>query len=62
MTEHNPNYGGGYYAQALVARHVKDSAAEAKLMALAEKYWAKADADLPELAAARKGAAKADTN
>lgn len=62
MTDHNPNYGGGYYAQALVARHVKDTAAETKLMALAEKYWAKADADLPELLSARKVVAKTAAN
>ncbi len=62
MTEHNPNYGGGYYAQALVARQVKDTGAEAKLMALAQKYWAKADPDLPELVAAKKAAARAAAN
>lgn len=62
MTEHNPSYGGGYYAQALVAAHAKDTAAETKLMGLAEKYWAKADADLPELMAARKITAKTAAN
>src|SRR5436190_18059163 len=44
MMKHNPNYGGGYYAMALVARHAKDSAAESQLLASAQKFWAKADA------------------
>jgi len=51
MIEHNPNYAGGYYAMALVAAHAKDAAAEGKLLGTARKLWAKADADLPELAA-----------
>jgi tetratricopeptide (TPR) repeat protein len=54
MMDHNPNYAGGYYAMALVAAHSKDNAAEARLMGTARKLWAKADADLPELAAAAK--------
>jgi len=57
MMEHDPNYAGGYYAMALVAAHSKDTAAEAKLLGAARKLWAKADADLPEMAAiAKKGA------
>ena len=54
IMEHNPNYGGGYYAMALVAEHAKDSAPESQLLASAQKYWAKADPDLPELLAVRK--------
>ena len=50
MIEHNSNYAGGYYALALVAAHAKDAAAEAKLLATARKLWARADAELPELA------------
>jgi len=51
MIEHNSSYAGGYYAMALVAAHSKDSTAESKLLGRARKLWAKADADLPELAA-----------
>lgn len=59
MMDHNANYAGGYYAMALVAAHSKDNAAEAQLMGTARKLWAKADADLPELAAAAKKGALA---
>jgi tetratricopeptide (TPR) repeat protein len=54
IIDHNPNYAGGYYAMALVAEHAKDAAAGAKLLASAQKYWSKADADLPELVTLRK--------
>ena len=54
IMEHNPNYGGGYYAMALVAEHAKDSAPESQLLSSAQKYWAKADPDLPELLAVHK--------
>jgi tetratricopeptide (TPR) repeat protein len=57
MIEHNPSYGGGYYAMALVGRHAGDKRAEAKLLADARQAWTKADEDLPELADAKKGAA-----
>jgi tetratricopeptide (TPR) repeat protein len=50
MMDHNPNYAGGYFAMALVAAHSNDRAAETQLMATARRLWAKADADLPELA------------
>lgn len=59
IMDHNPNYAGGYYAMALVAAHSKDDAAETQLMGTARKLWAKADADLPELAAAAKKGALA---
>ena len=59
MMDHNPNYAGGYYAMALVAEHSKDDEAAAQLMGTARKLWAKADADLPELAAAEKKGALA---
>ena len=50
MIAHNPNYAGGYYAMALVARQAHDPAGEAELLASAQKLWSKADAELPELA------------
>ena len=59
MMDHNPNYAGGYYAMALVAAHSKDNRAEAQLMGMARKLWARADADLPELAAATQKSALA---
>ena len=53
IIEHNPNYAGGYYAMALVARHARDKTAEARLLASAQKLWEKADTSLPELLAIR---------
>jgi len=55
MMEHNPNYAGAYYAMALVAAHSKDKAAESKLLASAQRLWAKADPDLAELKDLKKG-------
>jgi tetratricopeptide (TPR) repeat protein len=49
MCEHDPNYAGTHYALALVADHNRDSETALKEFALAEKYWQKADSDLPEL-------------
>ena len=60
MMEHDPNYAGGYYAMALVAAHSKDTAAEAKLFGAARKLWAKADADLPEMATIAKNGTLAE--
>lgn len=54
LMEHNPNYAGGYYAMALVARNANDTAAEARFLSSAKKFWAKADADLPELVSLQK--------
>jgi len=59
IIEHNPNYAGGYYAMALVARHAGNAAAESKMLMSAQKLWAKADADLPELKDARQPLAAA---
>jgi len=42
-------YAGGHYALGLVAEHNGDLRTAQTEFALAEKYWAKADADLPEL-------------
>jgi hypothetical protein len=54
IMQHNPNYAGGYYAMALVAQHEGNAAAGAQLLASAQKLWASADADLPELALIHK--------
>jgi len=54
MIEHDPGYGGAHYALALAAEHNEDAATAKAEFALAQKYWAKADPDLPELAEIRK--------
>jgi len=53
MLEHDPAYAGTHYALGLVAEQKKDSGSAVEQFALAEKYWAQADADLPELAEIR---------
>ena len=50
MIEHDPAYAGSHYALALVAEHDEEAATAKSEFALAQKYWAKADPDLPELA------------
>jgi hypothetical protein len=54
IMDHNPNYPGGYYAMALVARQAHDLAGEAKLLALTQKLWSTADPDLTEMRAIQK--------
>ena len=54
MMEHDPLYAGSHYALALVAEHDGDAATAKAEFALARKYWAKADPDLPELAEVRR--------
>jgi tetratricopeptide (TPR) repeat protein len=50
MLEHDPNYAGTHFALGLVSHHNSGtSAATLREFALAEKAWAGADADLPEL-------------
>jgi tetratricopeptide (TPR) repeat protein len=53
MQEHDSNYAGAHFLLALVAEH-RGNAAEARAAyAEAEKLWARADPDLPELRRAR---------
>jgi tetratricopeptide (TPR) repeat protein len=54
MMDHDSAYGGSRLAAALVARQRGDAAAAAREFGAAEGYWRDADADLPELAEARK--------
>jgi tetratricopeptide (TPR) repeat protein len=54
MIEHDPAYAGGHYALGLVAEHDGEAATAKSEFALALKGWAKADADLPELAELRR--------
>ncbi len=54
MIQHDPYYAGGHFALGLVAEHAGESDGAREMFAAAEKYWSHADADLPELAMARK--------
>ena len=49
MIQHDPRYAGGYFALALAAEHAGHSAQAREQFANAEKFWSKADKDLPEL-------------
>jgi tetratricopeptide (TPR) repeat protein len=49
MLEHDPNYAGTRFALGLVAHHDGNAATAAREFALAQKAWAQADRDLPEL-------------
>ena len=54
MLAHDASYAGVHYALALVAEHDDDDKTARAEFALAQKYWARADADLPELVEIRK--------
>ena len=54
MIEHDPAYAGSHYAMALVAEHDGDAVTAAREFALAVAGWKGADADLAELADARR--------
>ena len=49
MFQHDPSYAGTHYALALVADHQGDRPTARAEFTLAEKYWKRADPDLPEL-------------
>jgi hypothetical protein len=49
MLEHDPSYAGTHYALGLAADHEGNSVSARAEFALAQKYWSKADPDLPEL-------------
>ena len=55
MIEHDPTYAGGYFALGLVAEHAGHSAKAHEQFAAAEKFWSKADKDLPELRRIQEG-------
>jgi hypothetical protein len=59
MLEHDPAYGGSHLALALVAEQRNDVATASAAMAAAERCWARADPDLPELALVRARRASA---
>jgi tetratricopeptide (TPR) repeat protein len=54
MLQHDPSYAGTHYALALVADHQGDRPTARAEFALAEKYWNRADPDLPELIELRR--------
>jgi len=49
MILHNLNYAGGHFAYGLAAEHAGKSGEARQAFSAAEKLWAKADKDLPEL-------------
>jgi tetratricopeptide (TPR) repeat protein len=49
MVEHDPSYAGGYYALGLAAEHSGDTGSARRHFQIAEKLWAGADPDLPQL-------------
>jgi tetratricopeptide (TPR) repeat protein len=49
MIQHDPTYAGGYFALGLVAEHAGHPAQAREQFAAAEKFWSKADQNLPEL-------------
>jgi tetratricopeptide (TPR) repeat protein len=61
MLEHDPAYAGTHYELALVAAHKGDPARAQEELALAARYWSRADADLPELQDCKTRMASAGT-
>lgn len=55
MIQHDATYAGGYFALGLAAEHAGHSAQAREQFAAAEKYWSKADKDLPELRRIQEG-------
>ena len=55
MIEHDPTYAGGYFALGLAAEHAGHAAEAHEQFAAAEKFWSKADRDLPELRRIQEG-------
>ena len=55
MIQHDSTYAGGYFALGLAAEHAGHSAQAREQFAAAEKFWGKADKDLPELRRIQEG-------
>lgn len=55
MIQHDSTYAGGYFALGLAAEHAGHSAQAHEQFAAAEKFWSKADKDLPELRRIQEG-------
>jgi hypothetical protein len=54
MIRHAPSYAPGYFALGLALEHAGDGAKAQQQFAMAEKFWSKADKDLPELGRIRE--------
>jgi tetratricopeptide (TPR) repeat protein len=54
MIEHDPSYAGGYYALGLALEHQGANAEAREEFVQAENRWAKADAEMTELAQVRQ--------
>jgi tetratricopeptide (TPR) repeat protein len=54
MIQHAPNCAAGYFALGLVLEHAGDKAKGRQQFATAEKFWSRADRDLPELGQIRE--------
>jgi len=54
MIRHDPSYAAGYFALGLALEHAGDGAKARQQFAMAEKFWSKADKDLPELGRIRE--------
>jgi len=54
MIQHAPNCAAGYFAMGLVLQHAGDKGKGREQFATAEKFWSKADRDLPELGQIRE--------
>ena len=55
MIQHDSTYAGGYFALGLAAEHAGRSAQAREQFSAAEKFWSKADKDLPELRRIQEG-------
>lgn len=55
MIQHDSTYAGGYFALGLAEEHAGHSAQAREQFAAAEKFWSKADKDLPELRRIQEG-------
>ena len=55
MIQHDGTYAGGYFALGLAAEHAGHSTQAREQFAAAEKFWSKADRDLPELRRIQEG-------
>jgi hypothetical protein len=54
MVQHDPYYAGGHFAFGLVAEHAGETDGSREMFTEAQRLWAHADDDLPELVFTRK--------
>jgi len=58
MIQHAPNCAAGYFALGLVLQHAGEKAKGRQQFATAEKFWSRADRDLPELGQIREDSSR----